>query len=273
MFSLRNLLNGMPSDVDSEPQFDFERMLNWKILRGSHEFPGPDGGTCVNEAAIVAAGYPYQSVRRIDDCPASFSRPLALYAMCLNEIIMSDSLRQELLMPFVTRLAGSADRPEVELARVALIVEKTVSSILPEALERAGYEWEAQRCRSVDTIEDAVVAVKHLCGRNWYARGQHLIGLINTINLAVEDFVAHRSVDAAQYAGTAIADVAEVIVSIGGDGAKRAADNAYWQGAAILDAALLIGRQAHTVPTEVVAQRLQSVKRLALVQQQTASAA
>jgi hypothetical protein len=264
MFSLRNLLSRLPSEIETEPQFDFERMLNWKILRGSHEFPGPDGGTCVNEAAIVAAGYPYQPVRRIDDCPASFSRPLALYAMCLNEIILSDALRQELLMPFVTRLAGSADTPEVELARVASIVQQTVATILPEALLRAGYEWEAERCRSADTIEDAIVAVKHLCGRNWYARGPHLIGLINTINLAVEDFVAHRAVDAAQYAGTAIADVAEVIVAIGGDGAKRAADNIYRQGTAILDAALKIGRQANVLPTEVVAQRLQSVKRLAL---------
>src|SRR6267154_3482002 len=122
--------------------FDFGRLLNWRILRGSHEFPGPDGGTCVNEAAIVAAGYPYTPVRRIDDCPASFSRPLALYAMCLNEIVLDDTLRQELLLPFVTRLAGSADRPEVEMARVALIVQKTVALILPEALERAGYEWE-----------------------------------------------------------------------------------------------------------------------------------
>jgi len=273
MFSLCNLLNGVPTDLEAEPRFDFERMLNWKILRGSHEFPGPDGGTCVNEAAIVAAGFPYQPVRRIDDCPASFSRPLALYAMCLNEIIMNDSLRQELLMPFVTRLAGSADRLEVDMARVVLIVQQTVKVILPEALERAGYEWEAQRCRSVDTIEDAVVAVKHLCGRNWYARGSHMVGLINTINLAVEDLVAHRVVDAAQYAGTAIADVAEVIASIGGDGAKRAADNAYRQGAAILDAALKIGRQAQDLPTELVAQRLQSVKRLALVQQQTVSVA
>ena len=273
MFNLRNLLSQIPSDVEVEPRFDFERMLNWKILRGSHEFPGPDGGTCVNEAAIVAAGYPYQPVRRIDDCPASFSRPLALYAMCLNEIIMSDQLRQELLMPFVTRLAGSADRPEVEMARVALIVQKTVALILPEALERAGYEWEAERCRTVNTIEDAIVAVKHLCGRNWYARGSHLVGLINTINLAVEDFVAHRAVDAAQYAGTAITDAADVIASVGGDGAKRAADNACRQGSAILDAALKIGRQANALPTEVVAQRLQSVKRLALVHQHTPSAA
>jgi hypothetical protein len=273
MLSLRDLLNGLAFRVADRPRFDFERMLHWKILRGSHEFPGPDGGTCVNEAAIVASGYPYRPVRRIEDCPASFSRPLALYAMCLNEIVLSDTLRQELLMPFVTRLAGSADQPEIEMARVALIVQKTVATILPEALARAGYQWEAERCRSADTIEDAIAAVRQLCGRNWYARGPHLIGLINTINLAVEDFVAHRAIDAAQYAGTAIADVAEVITSIGGDGAKRASDNVYRQGAAILDAAVGIGRQAAAVPTEVVAQRLQSVKRTALIHQQTVSAA
>ena len=71
-------------------------MLNWKLLRGSHEFPGPDGGTCINEAAIVAAGYPYRSVQSIDDCPSSFSRPMSLFAMCLNDAL-DDDLRQELL--------------------------------------------------------------------------------------------------------------------------------------------------------------------------------
>src|SRR5882757_9616750 len=165
MFSLRNLLSRMPSNDDVEPRFDFARMLNWKILRGSHEFPGPDGGTCINEAAIVAAGYPYQAVRRIDDCPPSFSRPLALYAMCLNEIVLSDLLRQELLMPFVTRLAGSADTLEVEMARVAVIMQLTVATILPEALGRAGYDREARRCRSIETVQDAVAVVKHLSGR------------------------------------------------------------------------------------------------------------
>src|SRR5215475_14795915 len=106
--------------------FDFGRLLNWKILRGSHEFPGPDGGTCVNEAAIVAAGYSYTPVLRIDDCPLSFSRPLALYAMCLNEIVLDDTMRQQLLLPFVTRLAGSADTADVDMHRVALILQRTV---------------------------------------------------------------------------------------------------------------------------------------------------
>ena len=42
--------------------------------------------------------------------PASFSRPMSLFAMCLNDAL-DDELRQELLMRFVTRLAGSADTP------------------------------------------------------------------------------------------------------------------------------------------------------------------
>ena len=38
----------------------FDHILNWKLLRGSHEFPGKDGGTCINEAALVAAGFKYR---------------------------------------------------------------------------------------------------------------------------------------------------------------------------------------------------------------------
>src|SRR6266700_587465 len=147
--------------------FDFGRLLNWRILRGSHEFPGPDGGTCVNEAAIVAAGYPYTPVRRIDDCPASFSRPLALYAMCLNEIVLDDTLRQELLLPFVARLAGAADTPEVDLQRVALILQRTVAEIVPEAFDWLGRSREARRCRAVTNADEAVAVVKALLGQEW----------------------------------------------------------------------------------------------------------
>ena len=31
----------------------FDYMLNWKLKEGSHPFPGNDGGTCINEVAIV----------------------------------------------------------------------------------------------------------------------------------------------------------------------------------------------------------------------------
>jgi len=211
MFNLKYLMGRAIPRAQAAPSFDFGRLLNWKILRGSHEFPGPDGGTCVNEAAIVAAGYPYTPVRRIDDCPASFSRPLALYAMCLNEIVLDDTLRQDLLLPFVTRLAGSADTPDVDMKRVALILQRTVAEIVPDAFEWTGRNREARRCRAAATVEDAVAILKELMGREW--RGARLSGLMSSLSMATEDYLASRALDAAQYAGTAIADVAEVIGS------------------------------------------------------------
>ena len=38
----------------------FDHILHWKLTHGSHPFPGKNGGTCINEAAIVAAGFEYQ---------------------------------------------------------------------------------------------------------------------------------------------------------------------------------------------------------------------
>ena len=55
---------------------DLYQTLNWKLESGSHTFPGPDGGTCINEAVVVAAGYKYRPVRTIKDLPPSFSRPI-----------------------------------------------------------------------------------------------------------------------------------------------------------------------------------------------------
>jgi hypothetical protein len=96
----------------------FDHILHWTLKQGSHVFPGEDGGTCINEAAIVAAGFPYQPVRSVEDMPTCFSRPICRLAMQLNDET-SDEQRQHLL-PFVTRLA-CADTPEVERERAAYI--------------------------------------------------------------------------------------------------------------------------------------------------------
>ena len=93
---------------------EFNTILNWKLKYGSHPFPGPDGGTCINEAAIVAAGFPYQTVHFVETMPACFSRPICRFAMHLNDIA-TDEQRQQLL-PFVGRLA-CADTAEVERER------------------------------------------------------------------------------------------------------------------------------------------------------------
>ena len=96
----------------------FDTILNWKLQRGSHKFPGPDGGTCINEAAIVAAGFPYQAVLFVESMPDCFSRPICRFALRLNDWA-TDEQRQQLL-PFIARLA-CADIPEVEREREAYI--------------------------------------------------------------------------------------------------------------------------------------------------------
>jgi hypothetical protein len=103
----------------------FDHILNWKLRAGSHPFPGKDGGTCINEAAIVAAGFEYQPVRRVEQMPACFSRPICKLAMQLNDSA-SDAERQRLL-PFVTRLA-CADTPAVEAKRSSFIRSKNVTA-------------------------------------------------------------------------------------------------------------------------------------------------
>ncbi len=96
----------------------FDHILNWKLKRGSHKFPGRDGGTCINEAALVAAGFDYRPIADVRQMPPCFSRPICRLAMRLNDSA-SDGERQ-LLLPFVTRLA-CADTEEVERKRAAYI--------------------------------------------------------------------------------------------------------------------------------------------------------
>ncbi len=99
----------------------FDHILNWKLKRGSHQFPGPDGGTCINEAALVAAGFEYRPIYIVSQMPPCFSRPICRLALQLNDMAR-DEERQR-LRPFVTRLA-CADTPEVERKREAYIASR-----------------------------------------------------------------------------------------------------------------------------------------------------
>jgi len=105
---------------------DFDHILNWKLKAGSHPFPGKGGGTCINEAALVAAGFEYRPVRRVEDMPKCFSRPICRLAMQLNDMA-TDAERQHLL-PFVTRLA-CADTSPVEWERAGYIGSRTAGAI------------------------------------------------------------------------------------------------------------------------------------------------
>jgi hypothetical protein len=99
----------------------FDHILNWKLKRGSHLFPGQDGGTCINEAAIVAADFPYQPVYAVEDMPDCFSRPICALAMQLNDEASNEE--RQLLLPFVTRLA-CVDTAEVEQQRNVYIASR-----------------------------------------------------------------------------------------------------------------------------------------------------
>jgi hypothetical protein len=99
----------------------FAHILNWTLKEGSHPFPGKDGGTCINEAALVAAGFEYRPIRHAGEMPDCFSRPICALAMKLNDDAC-DEERQRLL-PFVTRLA-CADTPDVECERETYITAR-----------------------------------------------------------------------------------------------------------------------------------------------------
>ena len=139
---------------------DWNKILNWKLLSGSHKFPGPDGGTCINEAAIVAAGFKYHAVLSAGDCPPCFSRVLSAYAIALNDQLPDDR-RQELLMPFVTRLAGTADTPEIERQRFDFIMLGLIQTVLPISL-RGWNDDLAAECERVQNYDQAIAAVNKL---------------------------------------------------------------------------------------------------------------
>jgi hypothetical protein len=103
----------------------FDHMLNWKLKAGSHQFPGKDGGTCINEAAIVAAGFEYRPIHQVEQMPDCFSRPICKLAMRLNDNAGVGDRQQ--LVPFVTRLA-CADTPAVEAKRAEFINSKNVTA-------------------------------------------------------------------------------------------------------------------------------------------------
>ena len=211
---------------------DWNKILNWKLLTGSHEFPGPDGGTCINEAAIVAAGFKYNSVSSAADCPPCFSRVVSTYAIILNDRL-PDDLRQELMMPFVTRLAGTADTPEIEWQRFDFIMLGIIRTVFPIFL-RGWKDGLADECECVENYDQAIVVVNKIA---------------RDLAHALDFDIAH---DLAPL-GRALAydlDLARA----------RALDKA---SAALLDGAMKIGKQAEPIETGIVIGRLAKIRQLA----------
>jgi hypothetical protein len=231
----------------------FEQILNWKLLAGGHKFPGPDGGTCINEAAVVAAGLPYRLIRFACDCPPCFSRTISEYAIRINDA-MPDDLRHELLMPFVMRLAGTADTRAVERARADVMVVRTVNTILPIVLRLHKLEAHTTRCERVFTRNEAYLEA---------GRVREVLSTATTAYIAAAAKAGVPERKAYYAAGAASMAVADVTIS-----AAVAACVTYnpsrdiWTKAVdILDAALRIGRQTEPVEVATVVSRMDVAKR------------
>lgn len=237
------------------------QMLHWKLLRGSHEFPGPDGGTCINEAAIVAAGHAYRAVKSASDCPADFSRPCAAYALALNDYIDDDRHRRRVLMPFVVRLAGSADVPAVERERAALILKRTVTDLLLPRFARYPRHPIAEACREVETAADAVRVACGLGGiivqaPAWSSLSILMVEGCEMLGTAAGAYLADDPQETAMQAAKFTDRLARDMARSDPVHPERAVSRVYARAAAILDAALKLGKQPDSVPAEVVFDRL-----------------
>ena len=259
MFELNRLLNVIPFRTGTAA--GFQHMLDWKLLRGSHEFPGPDGGTCINEAAIVAAGYSYRAVHSIDDCPSSFSRPIAMFALCLNDLL-EDAPRQELLIPFVTRLDGTADTSKVEMTRAEVMLRRTAAEILAPALARAGFGELARQCRCLTTPDELIEITRSL--RSHTAPGVHLllVAACDSAADAAQQWLSGRPCEVARCLAHVIGDIATVM----GDGLApaardRASTKVFKRATAILDAVLKIGKRSDRDGAHAVTRRMDAAKR------------
>jgi hypothetical protein len=236
----------------------FDHIINWKLLSGSHGFPGPEGGTCINEAAIVAAGFKYKAVGSAADCPPCFSRPIAAYAIVLNDR-MRDGERNKLLMPFVTRLAGTADTEEVERARVHHMAIRGVNLVLPIVMRAAKREDLALQCEAATTLSEAretASRVRDTLRAVAYAYAAAAAAAV-AYAAAYADAVAYAAAyaDAVAYAA-AYADAAAYAAAV-----AYAVRQQVWLAAVqILDEVIKLGNQGDTIAVEVAVQRLDAAR-------------
>jgi hypothetical protein len=252
----------------------FDHILNWRLLHRSHKFPGPDGGTCITEAAIVAAGFEYREVQSAEDCPPCFSPVIAAYAIRLNDQ-MTDDLRQELLLPFVTRLAGTADNLQVEKRRVELIVMSTVREILPVALRAAELNERAIACEQAKNLNDVMIAadaaaaaadaavanaVTYAAYAAAAAYAAYAAAAADAANAVT--YAAYVAADAPAYA--AAANAANAVTYAANAAAAYAAEadarEIWTRAVSILDAAINLGKH-EAVESEIAQKRMDVVRR------------
>jgi hypothetical protein len=145
-------------------------------------------------------------------------------------------------MPFVTRLAGTADKPEVELARAELIIMRTkldILSLVTNAAAQAAAADAAGQAAAAYAAAAAASAVSAAVSAAAYAA--YAAYAADAAASAVSS--AYAAVSAAAYAADA-AD-AEIIWTVA---------------VTILDEAIRLGKQAEPIETALVAERMERAK-------------
>ncbi|HJU15516.1 MAG TPA: hypothetical protein VJ770_03515 [Stellaceae bacterium] len=132
--------------------FDFQKIAKFRLARGMHKQPNKDGNICVNEAAVIAAGFEYRAVKDVSCLPDCFSRPISDYAIYLNDLMLH-RVRNEFLILFVTRLPGTSDSPWIEAERAEFIVIETTRRIVAAEYEEVWHKPAvAAKCRTVRSL-------------------------------------------------------------------------------------------------------------------------
>jgi hypothetical protein len=246
---------------------DLNPILNWTLKAGSHDFPGPAGGTCINEAAIVAAGFEYKKIAKASDCPPCFSRPISAFAIAVNDG-MPDDLRNELLMPFVLRLAGTADSPEVEYRRAKYMIVQIARRMIGPILREGGRPdlaapWEA--CETLQQVQQCALDLARALARD-LARDLALDRDLARALARALDLARDRDLDVARDLARALArDLAR---DLDRDLARALADfrRRLWVAATeILDEAIKLGRQAEPIEVAAIKARTDAARTLAAV--------
>ena len=218
-------------------------LLNWQLKHGSHDFPGPDGGTCINEAALVVAGLAYREVTSIEDLPEFFCPVISQYCLTLNDA-MPEGETLNRLRPFAARLAGSSDGRSTAERRALYLASRAAGEIVPLAIDAAQPEA-ASRLTSAETPEAQFAQLEELVQIPLPDDAREAVG------------AAHRALDRALKTRSAIytAELAAIC-------AVRAAavDQRAWDLAIdILEGVLSIGKQADPIDADMVTQRAAEV--------------
>lgn len=224
-----------------------ETWLDWELKHGSHEFPGTDGGTCVNEAALVVAGFAYHEVTSILDLPESFCPVISQYALSLNDAMPEGEVLNR-LRPFAARLSGTGDGRRIADERGAFLAIQAARVFAPLALDAVDTAA-AERLRAVATLEDAMAELSTLAEMDWPNNVREAVGaahraLGRTLNLRDAIYAAELSAVCAIRAA--------------------AVDEYAWDKAIdTLDALLSIGKQADPIEVDLIAQRAAKVLAIA----------